>query len=89
MKNIDIKSILIGILATTTFFLATGHSNNNPNDKDVELGRYQFEVHHYEKWGGEERLFYVMDTKTKKVTAYSRIKQTDGDYYPSYYDFKD
>lgn len=61
MKNIDFKSILIGILATTTFFLATGYSSSN----EGQVGTYQFEYLIDNKYNNKQ--LYVMDTRTGRL----------------------
>ncbi len=62
MKSIDFKSVLIGILVTTTFFLATGYSSTNQGG---EVGRYQFQM--MTDNGSHGRLYYVLDTKTGNI----------------------
>ena len=66
MKKIDFKSMLIGVLTCTCFFLIMGQTSNNQN------GRYQAIA------GSKYEWLYLLDTTNGK--AYTHISNPENTY---------
>ena len=66
MKNIDIKSMLIGVLTCAYFFLIMRQTSNNQNGRYQTIANSKFEQ------------LYLLDTTNGK--AYSHISNPENTY---------
>jgi len=57
MKSIDVKSLLIGFLLSTTFFVTVAATSN------IHIGKYQL--------SGAKNEIYMIDTRSGKLYQYS------------------
>jgi hypothetical protein len=80
MKNIDVKSLIIGALLTSTIFLGIAAAG----DPKATVGKYQFHVDHVKSGVGTgDEYVWRMDTATGQVYKhfYSRGKLGSGHGY--------